>query len=540
LLFVVTAITEPVGEDLMPPPESSVVVAPIAPVDATVPTAAMTGGKSGLRRELSRWDTVLFLISAMVVVDTVGAIAIGGGQALTWLLIMFVLFFVPSALITAELGAAIPEEGGVYVWVRRAFGRFAGGLTSLLYWAGTPWWIGGSVVVVAMSVYQSFIGGLSGAGMYVFGCGFVVLATVASLLPLRIGKWVPSTGALSQIGLLVFFTGTVGAYGVQHGVHGISVGDLAPTPAVFIAVVPVLIYAFVGVELPATAAEEMRNPQRDIPVAIGRAGVAQLLMYGVPILAVLVVLPTERIGSLGGLVDAMKTVFTVYGGTVGDDGTVTLTGAGALAGAVAGVMFIWVLLASGTTWLMGGSRAQAAACLDGAGPRALGRISQRTGVPVRMALISGAASLGAVLLNLAVTAGDAQKFFSAALTVSIALVVLAYLLIFPAFLRLRYTRPELSRPFLAPGGRFGAWLYSGLATGWSLLATVCLLWPGFGMSHPDEHLPAGFEGARAEFEFLVLTPLVVVVAIYGVIHLATRPRPSRIPLVLAAGGQPTV
>ena len=121
----------------MPAPESVVVVAPTALVDVIVPPAAgPSDQKTGLRRELSRWDTVLFLISAMVVVDTVGAIAIGGGQALTWLLIMFVLFFVPSALITAELGAAIPEEGGVYVWVRRAFGRFAGGLTSLMYWAG--------------------------------------------------------------------------------------------------------------------------------------------------------------------------------------------------------------------------------------------------------------------------------------------------------------------------------------------------------------------------------------------------------------------
>ncbi len=519
----------------MPAPDSVVVAVPTALVDVIVPPAAgPSDQKTGLRRELSRWDTVLFLISAMVVVDTVGAIAIGGGQALTWLAIMFVLFFVPSALMTAELGAAIPEEGGVYVWVRRAFGRFAGGLTSLIYWAGTPWWLGGSVVVVAMSVYQSFIGGLSGTGMYVFGCSFIVLATVAALLPLRIGKWVPSTGALSQIALLVFFTGTVVAYGAEHGVHGIAVADLAPTPAVFIAVVPVLIYSFCGVELPSTAAEEMRNPRRDIPVAIARAGFAQVLMYGIPILAVLVVLPTERIGSLGGLVDAMKTVFTVYGGSVAEDGTVTLTGGGAVAGAIGGALFIWVLLASGTAWLMGGSRAQAAACLDGAGPRALGKISPRTGVPVRMALISGAASLGAVLLNLAVTSGDAQKFFSAALTVSIALVVLAYLLIFPAFLRLRYTRPELSRPFLAPGGRFGAWLYSGLATGWSLLATVCLLWPGFGMSDPDQHLPAGFEGARAEFEFLVLTPIVGVVAVYAVMHLATRPRGARLRRSLVA------
>ena len=68
-----------------------------------------------LRRELGRFDTVFFLISAMVAVDTIGAIAVGGGQAFTWLAVLFVTFFIPSALASAELGAAIPEEGGVLV-----------------------------------------------------------------------------------------------------------------------------------------------------------------------------------------------------------------------------------------------------------------------------------------------------------------------------------------------------------------------------------------------------------------------------------------
>ena len=86
---------------------------------------------SRLRRELRRVDTIFFLISAMVAVDTIGAIAIGGPQAFTWLLVLFVTFFIPSALASAELGAALPEEGGAYVWVSRAFGRFTGALTSL-------------------------------------------------------------------------------------------------------------------------------------------------------------------------------------------------------------------------------------------------------------------------------------------------------------------------------------------------------------------------------------------------------------------------
>jgi amino acid transporter len=137
--------------------------------------------RAKLRRELSRLDTIFFLISAMVVVDTIGAIAVGGGQAFTWLVVLFVFFFIPSALASAELGAAVPDEGGAYVWVRMAFGRFAGALTSLLYWAGTPMWLGGSVAVVAMSVYGRFFGELPQPALYLFGAGFIGLATL--------GRW---------------------------------------------------------------------------------------------------------------------------------------------------------------------------------------------------------------------------------------------------------------------------------------------------------------------------------------------------------------
>ena len=474
--------------------------------------------QSKLRRELSRFDTVFFLISAMVVVDTIGAIAIGGPQAFTWLIVLFVLFFVPSALATAEMGAALPDEGGPYVWVRLAFGRFAGALTSLLYWAGTPMWLGGSLTVVAIAVWQRFVGNLDAGWSYAFAAVFVAVATAGSIAPLRLGKWVPSSGAIGQIVLLAFFSATVIAYGAQHGVHGIALGDLTPSYLVFIAVVPVLLYSFVGIELPSTAGEEMVDPRRDIPAAIARAGIGQLVMYVVPILAVLVVLPTGQVTSLHGLVDAMQTVFTIYGGSVSPDGRATLTGAGAVVGVVTGLVFLWVLVASGTTWIMGASRAQAAACLDGAGPLALGRISARTGVPVRMALVSGAVSMVTAMVDLWATRGDAQRYFSAALTVAISLILLAYLLIFPAFLALRLRNPLLDRPFRVPGGTATAVVVSGLSTGWSLLAVVCLLWPGFGAPSPDDALPGGFEGDRLGFELLVLSPLMALLLLCAVFY----------------------
>ncbi len=477
--------------------------------------------KSKLRRELGRLDTILFLMSAMVVVDTIGAIAIGRAQAFTWLVVLFVTFFIPSALASAELGAALPDEGGAYVWVRTAFGRWAGSLTSLLYWAGTPMWLGGSVTIVAITVVERSSSPIGVAGKLAFGTVFVGVATLGAVIPLRYGKWIPSSGAIGQIVLLGVFTGSVVAFGFAHGIHGVAIGDFMPTASTFIAVVPILLYSFVGIELPSTAGEEMVDPRRDIPAAIFRAGIAQALLYGIPILAVLVVLPPDRITSLHGLIDAMRTVFTVYGGHVDPDGSVVLSGMGAVLGGVMSALFVWVLAASGSAWIMGAGRAQAAACIDGAGPAVLGRVNERTGVPVVMGVVSGVVSFLAMATYVLLTGGNGQRYFSASLTVSIALIVVAYLLIFPSFLRLRRTHPDLPRPFRVPGGMIAATLVTAAATGWSLLAAVNLLWPGVGTADPDAALPAGFAGDRLTFELMVLVPLVVV-AVVSVVFSRSR------------------
>ena len=67
-----------------------------------------------------------------------------------------------------------------------------------------------------------------------------------------------------------------------------------------------------------------------------------------------------------------------------------------------------------------------------------------------------------------------------------------------------------------------AWLIASLATGWSALAAICLLWPGLGTADPDAALPAGFASQRGQFELLILTPIAAVVAAVTAYHLAAR------------------
>ena len=95
----------------------------------------------------------------------------------------------------------------------------------------------------------------------------------------------------------------------------------------------------------------------------------------------MILLPSEQITGLGGFIDAMKTVFTVYGGEVTKSGA-ELSGAGAWLGNISAALFILVLLSSGTTWLMGADVSQAVAGYDGAGPRILGTFSSKYGTPM--------------------------------------------------------------------------------------------------------------------------------------------------------------
>jgi glutamate:GABA antiporter len=147
-------------------------------------------------------------------------------------------------------------------------------------------------------------------------------------------------------------------------------------------------------------------------------------------------------------------------------------------------------------------------------------------------------SMMTMIAYLLATDGDGQKYFSVGLTVAVAMIVLAYLMIFPAFVALRIKRPDLERPFRVPGGMGVAWAVSIISTAWALLASICLLWPGFGTSDPDASLPAGFEGQRATFELLVLIPVgLMLPTCAGLYALGRSParREHREALAVAAG-----
>jgi amino acid transporter len=371
---------------------------------------------------------------------------------------------------------------------------------------------------------------------------------VAAILSFGIGKWIPTIGAWGRIFVLGFFTFSVILYALQHGVHGFGGSDFAPTYATFIAVVPVLIFNYVGFELPNAAGDEMKNPQRDVPFTVARSAIGTVLLYGAPILAILLVLPRSQVTGLSGFVSAAKTVFTVYGGHVASNGTVTLTGFGTALGDLTAILFIWALMSSGTTWIMGADRAQAVAAFDGAAPRSLGYFSSRFGTPVVVNLLTGIMSTIVMVLATTLTSGNANRYFTAVLGLAISTTTISYLAIFPALIKLRYSHPHVPRPYRIPWGNVGAWICGVLTTFWALLATVALIWPGFGVGwfgtagNPDDALAGiSFAHQRLQYEITQVVPLAVLLAIgvlFYVLGRATREQVVEVPLVAIPGAAP--
>src|SRR3954452_21492242 len=165
----------------------------------------------------------------------------------------------------------------------------------------------------------------------------------------------------------------------------------------------------------------MVNPERDVPVSVLRSAVGGVLLYAVPIFGILLVLPASAITNIGGFIDAIQEVFTVYGGasnTMFD---------------VMALLFIFTLMTSGAVWMIGSDRIQAVAAYDGAFAGFFGVFNSKLGTLVRVNVLSGvvasAFTIAAIQLLQHQSTADA---FTVVLTIAISTTLISYLWIFPA------------------------------------------------------------------------------------------------------------
>ncbi|MFW0792325.1 APC family permease [Gordonia sp. CPCC 205515] len=421
-----------------------------------------------LRHSLKRFDVPVMILSALISLDMVGEISSFGGQTFTWLLVLALLWMIPYGLVTAELGSAFPEEGGLYEWVKRAFGRLAGSLATIMYWSINPLWIGGSLAFISAQAWSSFIHpiGDGTAGDFIFKVAFVLGSVAITLLSMRRARVIFRIGTYLKLILAAAFLVTTLVYGIQHGFHGIGAVSWSPTMTGFLGLVPLLLFSLVGFEVPSQAGGEMTNPQRDVPRGIAIGGFVGILVYALPVLSLLLVLPADKITGIAGFMAAVNTVFGVFGP------------AASVLVKLAVIAFILSLGITGATWAMAANRALAVAAGDGGFFPYFAKFDERTDVPMRVGLFTGAVALAFMVVGVIFSGGDSAATFTVVLTITISTSLVAYLFVFPAALRLRFTQASTPRPYAVPGGRLGMTIAVALTTFWAALGVWVAVFPG--------------------------------------------------------------
>ncbi|TMM09574.1 MAG: APC family permease [Actinobacteria bacterium] len=473
-------------------------------VERTTTLALQEKGK--LIKSLRRFDMVFFTVCAFVGLDTLGTVASNGPEGFFWLVLLAIVFVAPYMLMMAEVGAAFTQEGGPYEWVKMAFGRLHGGICAILYWVTNPLWVGGSLAFISTAAWNDeiFKIGSGSFGDYVFKGLFIWISIGVAIVSLRYGKWIPNVGAFMRIFVMGFFAITVLIYGAKHGFAGFKVGDLSPTRAVFLGLAPVLLFNYVGFELQNGAAEEMDDPQRDVPISVARSGIIGVLLYLVPVLLIILVLPASKVTGIGGFLDAVRLTFHgVYGGAA-HFFLILMT-----------LCFVGSLVTSGAVWMIGSDRIQAVASYDGAFFPFFGIFNRTFGTPVRVNVMSGvAATIFSFLAVGAFNGGDNAKF-QVVLDIAISTTLLSYLWIFPAVLKLRYSHPGTARPYVHPWGMAGLWVSTILTTGWILIGSWVAVFPGtlervVGLSY---NFKDNWSVSRGTFEGLTLGTLGIIVVV---------------------------
>src|SRR5262245_6860713 len=231
----------------------------------------------GLKRVLGRADLVLLFVVAITNLNVVPVIA-GNGPVTVWLwLLALVFFFWPQGIAVLELARRHPEEGGVYVWTKSAFGDFHGFLSGWCYWTNNIFYVPTVLLYfVGVVAFAAGVPGLADSGPFSLTVSTALLWILVWLNTrgLGVGRWVNNAGGVGTAVASLALIGLGAAHLATHG-SALSAADFVP-PSVDLHLVSsfgVICFGLVGLELASVMGDEIRDPDREMPPAVLWGGI---------------------------------------------------------------------------------------------------------------------------------------------------------------------------------------------------------------------------------------------------------------------------
>jgi len=396
-----------------------------------------------LKRGIRFRDLALFYVVVSLSIRWTAMAAAAGPSIFVIWIAALLCFFIPLAACVMELSSRHPDEGGLYVWTREAFGDFSGFIAAWTYWMSNLPYFPGVLYFGAASALFAFgqrAHSLAANPLYyvVFSVVWLTVITLLNIRGVSVGKWLNNIGALGSLIPLsvLLILGALSYWRFGAATH-ITAASLVPHFSLGNAIFwSSVFFAFVGIEAGSAMGGEIQNPRRAIPWAILVGGAILTIGYIGGTAALVLALPSRAVEGPDGFVNGIHVLSANLG----------------LGWLLVPVALLVALNAVGSAAanLSSTSRLPFVAGIDHYLPAAFGSVHPRYRTPWVAIAVYGAAGMAFAFLGQAGT--TVRGAYNVLISMAVIATFLPFLFLFASMIRLqsRPAGPEVRR---VPGGK---------------------------------------------------------------------------------------
>lgn len=398
-------------------------------------------------KKLRAIDLFLGIIVLMLFLDSGTSSSAMGPSSITWYLILGVIFFLPMALINAELSSTYPSDGGLYHWVKIGLGANNAARTTWYYWLNNAIWVASATIFVMDVICQMF-GVLFGIEVSFFL--YLALSSALTWLyvflasrPMNESTAMRNLGGIAKLFVVVAMVICAICYLIFNG--GQPASDLSPSafvPSMGAALVffGALIYNVMGFDaICAIGGSNIKDPGKDLPRMMILSLVVIIVVYILFTFAMCIITPWEEIDIIGGILNCF--LFTFEGAL----GTVLYV--------LIGIVFLYTLISSGPAWLQAAGFMAIEAAENNELPKVFASTTKK-GAPLGSNVIIGIVSTVVIVaygLVASLVGGTASDLFWTLFSFTSFVFLITFIMCCQTFIKLRKNDPDTKRAYRFPG-----------------------------------------------------------------------------------------
>ena len=435
------------------------------------------------KKKFKLFDAILATVCITLVAESVMPTAAIGNSQYFWWIFLIVAFCIPYGMISAELGTTYQSEGGMYDWVKRAFGPKWAARVAWNYWINFPLWIASLAVAVTDVVMGIFDIELSIIWLLILQLGYTWLVSILGTQRIGESKWIVNIGTFFKIAFMVGL-GFLGIYVyIKTGESAnpiASVADLLPSlDLAGLSFLSVIIFNFLGFEVVATFADDMENPKKEIPKALVIGGALMALFYVLPATGINIAMSLED-AEASGITESFMILLTKLGMNADIVRGIVI---------VVGLMFIYTMVANIVSWSFGVNSVAKYSADDGGLPKVFSKTNKQ-GVPHMASIMNGV--VASVIVVVGIILGEvsesASNLFWTFFSLSLVTLLISYIPVFLAFLKLRKT-DNTKRVYKVPGSDGFIKVFAIVPFVLLILGVIFTLFGDFTMEYISSNIP---------------------------------------------------